>query len=261
MVVLNDFLPINISSLKIHISNKIRDILDDQLDYFIETSSIIKKNDKKRIFDNIIKEVKNSISSDYFLYLVMHDNYCVYKYKKGRKEGQYCAKKIRSNNPKKSYLCCQHDKGHIPKKKEIKRNCNNIDNTCATIEIKSNYDDIKVIEEINSDNDSNIYLLKEKSKNKNDNLGDLQNQEKKVKEVDDILKKDKYNKLNKIYKNPNDENKINKNYNDSIINNNINNNYVEKTIKTNKLDKINKYTKRCKWKKLDIIYDTGFVFG
>ena len=137
MVVLNEFLPISILSLKTHFSNKLIDILDDKLDYYIETSTVIKKNDKKRLFNNIVKEVKNIISSDHFLYLIMDNNYCTHKYRKGKNEGKYCAKKIRSNNPKKVYLCCSHDKEHVPKKKNI-----SVDNTHSPMElINNNIDD------------------------------------------------------------------------------------------------------------------------
>ncbi len=240
MVVLNDFLPINISSLKIHLSILIRDVLEDKLDYYIETETVIKKENKKRIFDNIIKDVRNNIS-DHFLYMVMHDDYCTHKYKKGKNEGKYCSKKIRSNNPKKVYLCCQHDKDHIPQKKKIVKNINNID---EAIEIKNDIDENIVYDEGYETNNGTV----------NFNIIDI-NKEKKI-EIKKNLQNINYD-LKKINNKNNiiidgDVKQINKCNN--II---INNNYFKKRIKIEKNDK---HIKKSKWKKLDILQYTGFVF-
>jgi hypothetical protein len=251
MVVLNDFLPINISSLKIHLSNKIRDVLEDKLDYYIETGTVIKKENKKRLFDNIIKEVKNNIS-DHFLYLVMHDDYCTHKYKKGKNEGKYCSKKIRSNNPKKVYLCCQHDKDHIPQKKKLENNINNID---EAIEIKNNIDENNLDDEGYETNNGignfNIdYINKEKK---------IETQKYKINYKNEIK-----NKLQNVN---HDLKILNKGDNIIIVgdskqtnkcnNTMINNNYFKKKIK---IDRNDKYMKKSNWKKLDILKDTGFVF-
>lgn len=239
MVVLNEFLPISITSLKIHLSNKIREILDDRLDYFIETSTIIRKSKKNSIFDNIIKDIKNVISSDHFLYLVMHDNYCVHKYKKGKNEGQYCAKKIRSNNPKKAYLCCQHDKDHIPKKKQIRKNAD----IEKKIEMKNTYN--------------------KKENKKSEIIEKLIIQENQLKES--LYIDHNYNNDNKKSKKEDTNIKI---YSNSILTNidipicnpqkNINIEKKDKIIKFNKNNKKN--LKKSKWKKLDILKDTGFIF-
>lgn len=234
MVVLNEFLPICISSLKIHLSNKIREVLDDRLDHFIETSTIIKKTKKNIIFDNIIDDIKNIISSDNFLYLVMHDNYCIHKYKKGKKEGQYCAKIIRSNNPKKVYLCCQHDKDHIPKKKERKG-------------IKKNVDIEGTIETKNINNKENT-----KKNKKKETIENIVIQKKGVSYInqdhdgnnlncDSIKKKEKDTNVNI--------------YSISDIDNYQKN--MDKNVKFNENNK--KYIKK-KWRKLDILKDTGFTF-
>jgi hypothetical protein len=194
------------------------------------------------LFDDIIKDVKNNIS-DHFLYLVMHDDYCTHKYKKGKNEGKYCAKKIRSNNPKKVYLCCQHDKNHIPQKKknknknknineviEIKNNNINID---EAIEIKNNFENKYNDEGYETNNGITIDIGKKIEKNK-------------INHKKEIIK---LNKGKIIITNIN-ENKIN-NCND-ITNNN--DDYFKK------IDKNIKYIKKRKWKKLDILQDTGFVF-
>lgn len=242
MVVLNDFLPICISSLKLHLSNKIREVLDERLDYFIESSTVIKKTKKKNIFDNIINDIKTTISSDHFLYLVMHDNYCVYKYKKGKKEGQYCAKKIRSNNPKKVYLCCQHDKEHIPKKKKTNKNIN--------IETKNTY----------NKNDHNIDISDSKKNNKSEIIEKLIIQNKQIKDIKYMDHGYDDNRLNYI------DIKIKEK--DTNININTLFDDCKKNICMKKKDKIvnfnesnKKYIKKSKWKKLDISKDTGFTFS
>lgn len=281
MVVLNEFLPISILSLKTQFSNKLIDILDDKLDYYIETSTVIKKNDKKRLFNNIVKEVKNIISSDHFLYLIMDNNYCTHKYRKGKNEGKYCAKKIRSNNPKKVYLCCSHDKEHVPKKKNI-----SVDNTHSPMElINNNIDDNnKIKNKIEIKNDP-----KKKNINTNYNNNQLNNKvinnfktdiNIKIEDIDENYETNSNNKISiclldkkekknmKIQENQleNKKNGINKkiinsNINLSIvdIDNYLNINKVGKNINKNKYN--NKHSKRYKWKKLDILQDTGFIFG
>lgn len=274
MVVLNDFLPINILSLKTHISNKLIDILDDKLDYYIETSTAIKKNDKKRLFNNIVKEVKNVFSSDHFLYLIMDNNYCTHKYRKGKNEGKYCAKKIRSNNPKKVYLCCSHDKDHVPKKKNI-----SIDNTPSPIELtNNNIDDNKIKNKIDKNDDSG-------KKNKNINYNNQLNNKVinnlktdiniKIENIDEGYETNSNNRISICLLDKKDEtknmkikknqlkstiNNINKKYND--FDNCLNKNHIEKKVNINKNNRYNhKHSKRYKWQKLDILQDTGFVFG
>lgn len=290
MVVLNDFLPISILSLKTHFSNKLMDILDDKLDYYIETSTVIKKNDKKRLFNNIVKEVKNIISSDHFLYLIMDNNYCTHKYKKGKNEGKYCAKKIRSNNPKKVYLCCSHDKDHVPKKKNI-----SVDNTHSPMElINNNIDDnnkfknkIEIKNDpkkkninINYNNQLNNKVINnfktdinikiediDKSYETNSNnkisICLLDKKEKKNMKIQENQLENKKNDINKKIINT-EKDRINSNINLSIvdIDNCLNINKVGKNVNINKKNKYNnKHCKKYKWRKLDILQDTGFIFG
>lgn len=252
MVVLNDFLPINILSLKTHISNKFIDILDDKLDYYIETSTVIKKDDKKRLFNDILKEIKNLFSSDYFLYLIMDSNYCTHKYKRGKNEGKYCAKKIRSSNPKKVYLCCSHDKDHVPKKKMI-----STDNKPQPAESEL------INKKINKLNNNNNKNKLEKKKNINIKIGDIKGYEKKSNNSKNIYSLDK--KDEKDIKDIKDikviqlKSTINKKSNK--IDNCLNKNKLDEKKNINKNDKYNhKYSKRYKWRKLDIIRDTGFIF-
>lgn len=258
MVVLNEFLPINILSLKTHISNKLIDIFDDNLDYYIETSTVIKKNDKKKLFNNIVKDVKNLFSSDHFLYLIMDNNYCIHKYRKGKNEGKYCAKKIRSNNPKKVYLCCSHDKDHIPKKKNI-----SIDNTSSPIElINNNINDNKFKNKIDKNDDDNRLNNKVINNLKTDINIKIEDTDKGYETKSNnriknrLLNKKGEKKNIKIKENQlkSTINDINKKYND--IDNSLN------KININKNNRYNhKYGKRDKWQKLDILQDTGFIFG
>lgn len=51
---------------------------------------------------------------------IIDGNYCIHKYKRGKLEGSFCGKKVENNNDK-MYLCLQHDKKYISRKKvEIK---------------------------------------------------------------------------------------------------------------------------------------------
>lgn len=216
MVVLNDFLPINILSLKIHITNKLKEVLNEELDNFIEDVK------KKRIMEKIIENIKDTLSSDYFLYLIMHDNYCTHKFKKGKKEGHYCAKKIKSNNSKKMYLCCKHDPGHIPVTK-IKNNME-----------KNN--DLHIINNINIFNDISDEK-KEKEDNIDNNLYKFNNK------INIQNKKINYDIGN------NNKNTATHEFNNSLILNNV-----------HKSDKF-KHIKKCDWKRLDITHHTGFIFA
>lgn len=228
MVILNEFLPINIFSLKTNLIKNILNILDNRIDYYIETEKPIKKNDKKNIFDNITEDIKNLIYSDHFLYLIMDDNYCTHKYKRGKNEGKFCAKKIKSNNPNKVYLCCQHDKDHIPKKR-IK---------------KEKDDNLKNIEDKNDNNYDN----------KNNSMLTIKN---KVDNINNVKLNDNFNIQNSIKK---EQNKMISKIKLNDIKITSNNMYYKGTNNINKNKNKNKYIKKREWKKLDIIYDTGFIF-
>ena len=50
----------------------------------------------------------------------MDSNKCVHKYKKGKKEGMFCCKKITKNGNQKQFVCTKHNPDHIPNKRTIK---------------------------------------------------------------------------------------------------------------------------------------------
>lgn len=130
MVCLNN----NISFDKKILRNK----LDDEINYLIKLD--LELDLDKVIIDRITNKVSNRIKelfeSDYFIDITMNRNICSYKYKKGKKCGYFCCKKITSNGDKNNYVCTQHNKNHIPKKK-IK---NKICTKTSPFPEKNNYD-------------------------------------------------------------------------------------------------------------------------
>lgn len=118
MVILNVDFNIN----RLYFINSIENIMKQIMEKYFEDEIIAKKIDeKKKIFNNIIKDKMEYITSDYFWYL--NSNNCVHKFKKGKREGFMCQKKINTNieNNKKDYLCCKHSKLHVPKKRLNKK--------------------------------------------------------------------------------------------------------------------------------------------
>ena len=97
--------------------------------YNLNSIILSKKNIIKKISKKINNKIKDLFSTDHFLYLSMNDDFCVHKFKKGKNEGKFCGKKIRTNlNGKKNdYLCCSHSKEHIPtKRKKIEKKSESI---------------------------------------------------------------------------------------------------------------------------------------
>ncbi len=120
MVCLNDVLPFNKINLRNNISKYLQDMI--KLEFQME----LNKNIIEKITRNIQENMKQIFSNNHFLYLNIDDNYCTHMFKKGKKEGYFCIKKIKTNLPegsKKDYLCCVHSRKHIPRKRlNIKSN-------------------------------------------------------------------------------------------------------------------------------------------
>ena len=160
MVILNTWIPIDCISLKKNLIKQVKEILEDE---------IIDNKNSVRIIDNITKKFSSIFDKDFFWYYNMHENFCTHKFKKGIRENNFCCKKIKSNNPKKSFLCCQHDPGHIPIPRDKKRNENhnieeNIDSGYQTDNVLSNIN--FNIEPDKLKDNKNILLNKKKKNNK-----------------------------------------------------------------------------------------------
>lgn len=95
-------------------------------------------------FDFYIKQI-NKI----YFETIIEGNYCIHKYTRGKKEGSYCAEEIENNNCNKIYLCFQHDKNYICKKKNIEK-----------IEEKENNDKLQYFRDINKNVD-NVNMVSE----------------------------------------------------------------------------------------------------
>lgn len=222
MVCLNENISFNIKSLKKNLSLEIQNFMEEY-EYLIK--------DKKITFlkEQIHKKINSLFNLDHFIYINMNENHCTYKHKRGRNEGYFCCKKIRSNNPKKVFLCVKHDKDHVPlrrKKKNNKEqkysNNNDVNIQFKTFEKeelkKENYDNRKnrndkllnfksLDKETNKENKKEIKKssldLKENLflKNKNFNINFLNNEKNlKVNSLISFDNKIKYNIKNNVYK-------------------------------------------------------------
>lgn len=120
MVCLNYKLQINLRQMKTELIKEIDSIIDHEL-YYIDDKKL-DENRKNKLKNNIIRKIKKTIDTDNFIYRIMDDEHCTYKYIRGKKEAMYCGKKINTNliDNKKDYLCCSHSKKHIPKKRDKK---------------------------------------------------------------------------------------------------------------------------------------------
>lgn len=117
MVCLNKKVPIDLSLMKKVIISELENIIKNKLCYILDKNEKIEKINK-----NIINELKNRFNTDLFIQRMVHNENCIYKYKRGSKESQLCCNKITINGDKENFVCTKHNKKHIP----IKRNINNI---------------------------------------------------------------------------------------------------------------------------------------
>lgn len=115
MVCLNEILPFNKKKLRNNINKNIQEMIKLKLELELEDNII------NKIQENIKKTVEEMFSDDNFIYLNLDDNHCVHKYKRGKHEGYFCTKKIKTNlnGNSKDYLCARHSKKHIPRKRKI----------------------------------------------------------------------------------------------------------------------------------------------
>lgn len=122
MVCLNKKIPVNVSLMKKVFIIEIEEIIEHELYYLNDI------NDKKkdRIKNNIIKEFRRTINTDFFIKRIMHDEHCSFKHTRGKRDGEFCCKRITKNGNKKKYVCTQHNKDHVPQKRLIKDNSNDI---------------------------------------------------------------------------------------------------------------------------------------
>lgn len=155
MVILNTDISIN----RLYTIDSIKKIMNQVMEKYFEDEIISNKIEgKKMIFNNIIKDKMDYIKSNHFWYLISSDNNCKHVFKKGKKEGFMCQKKINTNleNNKKDYMCCKHSKLHIPKKRLNVKSNNKI------YEVSKNSKNSENSEKIKNEK----YIIKFNSKNK-----------------------------------------------------------------------------------------------
>lgn len=160
MVCLIKKLPVNLNKMRTVLIDEIDNIINHELYYLDITFPGLKtdiKNDENkynnkinRIKNNIIEEIRKKMNTDYFLYRIIDDGHCTFKHNRGKNDGNFCCKKIKTNliDDKKDYLCCTHSKKHIPKKKDINKNNHNsndisINNSIKLIDINNNLKNVK----------------------------------------------------------------------------------------------------------------------
>lgn len=166
MIYNNKKIPINIIDMKNVIIEEIDNIIDNKL-YFLDIvfSSLkteIKNNedkykDKIKILkNNIIKEIKNKMDTNNFIYRIIDNDHCIFNHTRGKNKGNFCCKRITKNGDKKTYVCTVHNKKHIPKPKinvgqELyTKTIENKDKKYVTnIEIKDKPLELKYINDIN----------------------------------------------------------------------------------------------------------------
>lgn len=181
MVCFNKNLPINLKQMKKVLLSEIDYIINDKL-YFLDIIFSSLKNDLKKdedkynnkikkLKDNIIKEISNKFNSDYFLYKIMDDNHCTFKHKRGKRESEFCCKKITNNGDKKKYLCTNHNPKHIPQPKVINKNNEEVLSSITNInDNKKIRENIILNKNIYRNNKINkIYLYNKKSNFKSNN--------------------------------------------------------------------------------------------
>lgn len=111
MVVLNDNICFSMKKLRSYLSSDVRNFVCRALEYYLNDEKI------NKIAKDTENYIKDKLLDDYFIYLTMDDNLCTYKYRRGKKDGNYCCKKITKNGNKKKFVCTKHNPDHIPTKK------------------------------------------------------------------------------------------------------------------------------------------------
>ena len=123
------------------------------------------------IIDNVNKlikeEIKDLFSNDHFIYVNMDNSVCTHKFKKGKKEGYFCQKKIKTNilNGEKDYLCVKHSKLHMPNKR-IKKYIKSTNNITIETFYNNNILEKKIIKDVKKINKNNYKRKKRNIKNK-----------------------------------------------------------------------------------------------
>lgn len=165
---LNEKLPIDYRYLRKIFVDELDIIVNDVLFYVDD----IKNEKKEKIKNNIISEFKNRINNNNIIERIIHKDHCIHKYNKGKKDGNICCKKITMNGNKKKYVCTIHNKDHIPKKKIIKNDTNNI-SINKSISLFNKNNEANIISTLSSSSVNKKYIklkkisFTEKHKNKN----------------------------------------------------------------------------------------------
>ena len=72
----------------------------------------------------------------------MNNDFCTHKFKRGKREGQFCSRKIRTNlsGETPDFLCCKYSKKHNKKSRQKKKEnidiINTINATIKTMKLK-----------------------------------------------------------------------------------------------------------------------------
>lgn len=166
MPCLNEKLPIDYFILRKIFIEELKNIINNELEYV----DVIKNEKKERIKNNIINDFKNRINTNCIIERVIHKDYCIHRYNRGKNEGNICCKRVTNKGDRNKYVCRIHNKNHIPKKKILNEPVNKrMINTSInnTVKLLTNVNEIKE-EKINKFYIKNkINSINKKNYNKN----------------------------------------------------------------------------------------------
>lgn len=152
-------MPIDYNIIKKIFIDELENILDNELFYL----DLLNDNKKQKLKNIIVKEIRNRISSNNIIERSIHKDYCIHKYVKGKKQGEYCCKKITINGDKNKFVCTKHNKSHIPKNKCYKKiNGSDNPNPDKILKFEKN-----IRNKYNSNKNQHIFTIKNKNNVKN----------------------------------------------------------------------------------------------
>lgn len=184
MVILNSAISVDYNKMKnIILKESNENIMKILNDLFFNNEN--KDEYIKYILKNNHEKLKEIMNSNYNIYLFINNNYCVHKYKRGKREGHICGAKIEIESD--DYLCSRHNRKYESKQRiysmenprcsyirnnnqQCKHKCKKNNNYCyihfknEKYEIKNNnrkYDKINKLKYLRS-----IYYINKCNKNK-----------------------------------------------------------------------------------------------
>lgn len=151
-MIINNSLRINTCSIKKNLTKLLINIIDTNLFYIdSDGNDILDLDQKKIIKKNILNDLKQNIN--YNLYLSIEDGYCIHKFQKGKRIGEYCNRKIYIKNGKNIELyCSRHNNNYdiTPRNYEKNNQCEYIRTNGLQCKNHSKYNNFCFVHKNNS---------------------------------------------------------------------------------------------------------------